>query len=83
MTGTVCGALEARRISASPEKLQVEAHGTIEEADGKIILTGIKIFWIPPFRLTSSILRIRDSYSQSWSRRTTVSKAWRILGRFL
>jgi uncharacterized OsmC-like protein len=45
MTGTIGGALEARGISASPDKLQVEAHGTIEEVDGKMILTGIKMHY--------------------------------------
>jgi len=43
MTGTVAGALEARGVSATPDKLQVEAEGRIEEVDGKMILTGIKI----------------------------------------
>ena len=43
MTGTVAGALEARGVSASPDKLQVEAEGTIEDVDGKMILTGIKL----------------------------------------
>jgi uncharacterized OsmC-like protein len=43
MTGTVAGALEARGVSAAPDKLQVEAEGTIEDVDGKMILTGIKL----------------------------------------
>jgi uncharacterized OsmC-like protein len=43
MTGTVAGALEARGVSADPEKLQVEAEGKIEDVDGKMILTGIKL----------------------------------------
>ena len=43
MTGTVAGALEARGIRADPEKLQVEAEGRIEDVDGKMILTGIKL----------------------------------------
>ena len=45
MTGTVAGALEARGVSANLDKLQVEAHGTIEEVDGKMILTGIKMHY--------------------------------------
>ncbi|HWX38268.1 MAG TPA: OsmC family protein [Candidatus Sulfotelmatobacter sp.] len=45
MTGTVAGALEARGVSATPDKLQVEAEGTIEDVDGKMILTGIKIHY--------------------------------------
>jgi uncharacterized OsmC-like protein len=43
MTGTVAGALEARGISATPDNLQVEAEGTIEDVEGKMILTRIKL----------------------------------------
>jgi uncharacterized OsmC-like protein len=43
MTGTVAGALEARGISAAPDKLQVEAEGKIEEVDGKMILTQVSL----------------------------------------
>jgi uncharacterized OsmC-like protein len=43
MTGTVAGALEARGVRAGSEKLQVEAEGKIEDVDGKMILTGIKL----------------------------------------
>jgi uncharacterized OsmC-like protein len=45
MTGTVAGALAARGIKADPDKLQVEAEGSIEEVDGKMILTGIKLHY--------------------------------------
>jgi uncharacterized OsmC-like protein len=45
MTGTVAGALAARGISADPDKLQVEAEGKIEDVDGKMILTGIKLHY--------------------------------------
>jgi organic hydroperoxide reductase OsmC/OhrA len=43
LTGTVAGALDARGVRADPEKLQVEAEGKIEDVDGKMILTGIKV----------------------------------------
>jgi uncharacterized OsmC-like protein len=43
MTGTVAGALEARGISADPDKLQVEAEGKIEEVEGKMILTQVSL----------------------------------------
>ena len=43
MTGTVAGALEARGIQAGPEKLEAEAVGQIEEIDGKMILTNVKM----------------------------------------
>jgi len=45
MTGTVAGALEARGVSAAPDKLEVEAEGRIEDVDGKMILTGIKLHY--------------------------------------
>jgi uncharacterized OsmC-like protein len=43
MTGTIAGALEARGVSPDPDKLQAEVEGRIEEVDGKMLLTGIKI----------------------------------------
>jgi len=43
MTGTVAGALEARSVNANPDKFETEAEGRIEEVDGKMILTGIKL----------------------------------------
>jgi uncharacterized OsmC-like protein len=43
MTGTVAGALEARGIQAGPDKLEAEAVGQIEEIDGKMILTNVKM----------------------------------------
>lgn len=45
MTGTVAGALEARGVNATPDKLEVEAEGRIEDVDGKMILTGIKLHY--------------------------------------
>jgi uncharacterized OsmC-like protein len=45
MTGTVAGALEARGVSANPDKLEVTAEGKIEEVDGKMILTGVKMHY--------------------------------------
>ena len=43
MTGTVAGALEARGIEATPEKLQCDVEGRIEEVDGKMILTNVSL----------------------------------------
>jgi uncharacterized OsmC-like protein len=45
MAGTVAGALEARGISAAPDKLQVEAEGKIEEVEGKMILTHVSLLY--------------------------------------
>ena len=45
MTGTIAGALAARGVKSDPDKLQVEAEGKIEDVDGKMILTGIKIHY--------------------------------------
>ena len=43
MTGTVAGALEARGIEATPEKLQCDVEGRIEEVDGKMLLTNVSL----------------------------------------
>jgi uncharacterized OsmC-like protein len=43
MTGTVAGALEARGIAATPDKLEADVEGRIEEIDGKMLLTGVSI----------------------------------------
>ena len=43
MTGTVAGALEARGIPATPEKLQVDVEGRIEEVEGKMLLTHVSL----------------------------------------
>ncbi len=43
MTGTVAGALEARGISGTPENLQVDVDGRIEEVDGKMLLTNVSL----------------------------------------
>lgn len=43
MTGTVAGALEARGIPATPDKLQVDVEGRIEEIDGKMLLTNVSL----------------------------------------
>ena len=45
MTGTVAGALEARGIEATPEKLQVDVEGRIEEVDGKMLLTNVTLHY--------------------------------------
>jgi uncharacterized OsmC-like protein len=45
MTGTIAGALAARGVKAEGDKLQVEAEGRIEDVDGKMILTGIKLHY--------------------------------------
>jgi len=43
MTGTVAGALEARGIAATPDKLEADVEGRIEEIDGKMLLTEVSI----------------------------------------
>jgi uncharacterized OsmC-like protein len=43
MTGTVAGAMDARGLQADSGKLLTEAEGRIEEIDGKMILTNIKL----------------------------------------
>lgn len=43
MTGTAAGVLEARGVNADPENFSVEAEGKIEEVDGKMLLTEVKL----------------------------------------
>jgi len=43
LTGTVAGALEARGIPSDTAHLQADAEGTIEEIDGKMLLTNISV----------------------------------------
>ncbi|UOQ92174.1 OsmC family protein [Halobacillus shinanisalinarum] len=43
MTGTLSGALEARKIPTSPDKLQAEAQGTIDAPEGVMKITHIQI----------------------------------------
>jgi len=43
MTGTLAGALEARGIPSSPEKLVADVEGTIENVDGRPFITKIKV----------------------------------------
>jgi len=43
LTGTLAGALEARGIDTAPCNLEAETEGTIEEIDGKLLLTHVKV----------------------------------------
>ncbi len=43
MTGTLAGALEARGIPSSPDKLVAAVEGTIENVDGRPHITKIKV----------------------------------------
>ncbi|MBI3089644.1 MAG: OsmC family protein [Candidatus Tectomicrobia bacterium] len=43
MTGTLGGALEARGIPSSPNKLWSEVEGVIEKVDGRPLITDIRI----------------------------------------
>jgi uncharacterized OsmC-like protein len=43
LTGTIAGALEARGIRTDSEKLEAEAEGRLEEIDGKLLLTHVKL----------------------------------------
>jgi uncharacterized OsmC-like protein len=45
MTGTAAGALAARGVPLDGDKLESYAEGKIEEVDGKMILTGIKLHY--------------------------------------
>ncbi len=43
MTGTLAGALEARGIPSTPDKLVADVEGTIENVDGRPRITKIKV----------------------------------------
>ena len=43
MTGTLAGALAARKIPTHPDRLSSEVEGIIENIDGKPLITKIKV----------------------------------------
>ena len=43
LTGTIAGALEGRGVRTDPEKLEATAEGTMEEVDGKLLLTHVQV----------------------------------------
>jgi uncharacterized OsmC-like protein len=45
MTGTLAGALAARKIPTQPDRLASEAEGFIENVDGKPLITRIKVHY--------------------------------------
>jgi organic hydroperoxide reductase OsmC/OhrA len=45
MTGTLAGALAARKIPTQPDRLMSEVEGTIENVDGKPLITRIKVHY--------------------------------------
>ena len=45
MTGTLAGALAARKIPTTPDRFSSEVEGTIENVDGKPLITKIKVHY--------------------------------------
>ncbi len=45
MTGTLAGALAARKIPTQPDRLSSEVEGTIENVDGKPLITRIVVHY--------------------------------------
>ena len=45
MTGTLAGALAARKIPTQPDRLSSEVEGIIENVDGKPLITRIKVHY--------------------------------------
>jgi organic hydroperoxide reductase OsmC/OhrA len=43
MTGTLAGALAARKIPTQPDKLQAEVEGDIENVNGRPLITRIRV----------------------------------------
>jgi uncharacterized OsmC-like protein len=45
MTGTLAGALAARKIPSQPDRLESEVEGYLENVDGKPLITRIKVHY--------------------------------------
>ncbi len=45
MTGTLAGALAARKIPTQPDRLSAEVQGVIENVDGTPLITRIKVHY--------------------------------------
>ena len=45
MTGTLAGALAARKIPTHPDRLSSEVEGVIENVDGKPLITKIRVHY--------------------------------------
>jgi uncharacterized OsmC-like protein len=45
MTGTLAGALAARKIPTQPDRLSSDVEGVIENVDGKPLITRIKVHY--------------------------------------
>ncbi len=45
MTGTLAGALAARKIPTQPDRLSSQVEGVIENVDGKPLITRIKVHY--------------------------------------
>ncbi|MBI2822205.1 MAG: OsmC family protein [Acidobacteria bacterium] len=45
MTGTLAGALEARGIPSNPDRLVADVEGTIENVEGRPLITRIKVHY--------------------------------------
>ena len=45
MTGTLAGALAARKIPTQPDRLSSQVEGFIENVDGKPVITRIKVHY--------------------------------------
>jgi organic hydroperoxide reductase OsmC/OhrA len=45
MTGTLAGALAARKIPTQPDRLESEVEGFIENVDGQALITRIKVHY--------------------------------------
>ena len=43
MTGTLAGALDARGVPSNPDKLVADVEGTIENVEGRPLITKIKV----------------------------------------
>ncbi len=61
MTGTLAGALAARKIPTQPDRLSSEVEGFIENVDGKPLITRIKVHYklrVPPGKRAEALRAI-------------------------
>jgi organic hydroperoxide reductase OsmC/OhrA len=61
MTGTLAGALAARKIPTQPDRLESQVEGIIESVDGRPLVTKIKVHYkvkVPPGRRADALRAI-------------------------
>jgi organic hydroperoxide reductase OsmC/OhrA len=61
MTGTLAGALAARKIPTQPDRLESQVRGVIEDVDGRPLVTKIRVHYtvkVPPGKRADALRAI-------------------------